>query len=201
MKTERFITLEGGEGSGKTTASKLLKEKLEKLGYEVVLTREPGGSSFSEKVRNLIMECDLNIEEEALLFAAARVNHIKEVIIPALNEEKFVICDRYVDSSIVYQSYVGECKNVYDYNRFAYENCMPNKTFFFDIVPEKALKRLEDNNREKNRFDKKGIKFHQKIYEGYKQVIQNEKRFTVLDATKTTEELVEEIMLTLGIRC
>ncbi|MFV0288994.1 MAG: dTMP kinase [Mycoplasmatales bacterium] len=194
MKKGKFITLEGGEGSGKTTTAKVLQEKLEELGYEVILTREPGGSDFSEKIRKIIMENDLNIEEEALLFAASRVNHLKTIIQPALKANKIIICDRFVHSSIVYQEYVGGCQNVREYNKYTFNNYMPNKIFFFDIEPKKALKRLEDNEREKNRFDKRDLNFHEEIYESYQKLFANEKNVEYINAEKSTLDIVDEII-------
>ncbi|MFV0288946.1 MAG: dTMP kinase [Mycoplasmatales bacterium] len=201
MNKKNFITLEGGEGSGKTTTAKVLQQELEKLDYEVIITREPGGSPFSEKIRTLIMENDLNIEEEALLFATARVNHLKTVIEPALKENKIVICDRFIDSSIVYQEYVGKCKNVKAYNQYTFDNCLPSKTFFFDIKPEQALQRLHKNARKKNRFDQRNLAFHQQIYGSYQTLFANKANVVTIDATKSTMEIVQEIIDNLELKC
>ncbi len=195
MKRQNFITLEGGEGTGKTTTAKLLKETLEKKGYNVILTREPGGSLIGEQIRNIIFENEIDIEEEALLFAAARVDHINKVIIPNLNKNNIVICDRYVHSSIVYQQYVGGCQNVKSYNKYAFDNCMPEKTFFFDIEPIQALQRISKNKREENRFDKKSIDFHNNIYKAYKTIAKDyADDIITIDASLTSELIVEKII-------
>lgn len=195
MDFNKFITLEGGEGSGKTTVANHLKTLLEAKGYEVVVTREPGGDITSEKIREIIMSSLVHPKTESHLFAAARIEHINNVIFPSLKAGKIVICDRYVDSSVVYQGYVLGVENVEEINEYAYKNCMPGKTFFFDIDCQVALKRLEDNARDKNRYDKKSFDFHDKIYAGYKDLVKVEKeRIIAVDATLSQEEVALEIM-------
>lgn len=190
---KNFITLEGGEGSGKTTVAKMLEEYFESKGYKVLLTREPGGNEVAEKIRRIIMENPLHSLSEAYLFAAARIEHINNTILPALKEGKIVICDRYVDSSLVYQAYVGNVEGVRAINKYAYENCMPQKTFFFDITPIEAIQRINQNNREQNRFDKQEIEYHEKIYQGYLSLLEKEDRIIKVDAKNSPQNVFEEI--------
>mgnify|MGYP002711696352 FL=1 len=147
MKNKKgyFVTLEGGEGSGKSTQLKLLEDYLDKGGYDVIYTREPGGTPISEEIRKILLggkNVEMSDETEALLFAAARAQHIKEKILPAIAEGKTVVCDRYVHSSLVYQGYArGLGEFVEKVNSYALENCMPDVTIFLDITPERAFAR------------------------------------------------------------
>ncbi len=197
MKKGLFITLEGGEGSGKTTTAQLLKTELEKMGYEVVLTREPGGVAVSEAIRSTIMDYNLHKKTEILLFAAARIEHLYQKIIPALNENKIVICDRYIDSSVVYQGIArdSDVKEVKNINYWATDQILPEITFFFDVEPEIALKRISSDEREVNRFDQEKIEFHQAIYNGYIDVAkQNPQRIQRIDAKETQEKVAQKII-------
>jgi len=183
-----FITFEGSEGSGKSTAIKNLKEKLEGDGYDVVLTREPGGTKLSEDIRDFILSNETDPITEAFLFTAARRQHIVDVIEPALKAGKVVLCDRYVDSGIAYQGHaLGVGMDLVEIiNSFATQRTIPSLTLFFDIEPEKALERIHnDSNREINRLDLETIEFHEKVYEGYlKQVEKYPDRIKVIDAQK-----------------
>ena len=168
-----FITFEGGEGSGKTTIAKMVKEQLSKEGYHVVLTREPGGVEIAEEIRNIIHDVkntNMDKKTEALLYAASRRQHLVEKVIPALEEDCIVICDRYIDSSLVYQGIARGIgiEEIYQMNLFATENILPIRTLFFDIKPEDGLKRVYENkDREVNRLDLETLDFHQKVYDGY----------------------------------
>jgi len=168
-----FVTLEGGEGSGKTTVAKELQRLLEAEGYKVVLTREPGGVRIAEDIRNIITDVrnnNMDPRTEALLFAASRRQHLVEKVKPVLDEGGIVICDRFIDSSLVYQG-VGRglgIEAVYQMNLFATEGIMPQLTLFFDIKPEDALKRIQiDDEREVNRLDLESLSFHHRVYDGY----------------------------------
>ncbi len=196
---KRFISLEGGEGAGKTTVAKDIKKRLEDKGYKVYLTREPGGTLVAENIRDIIMNNELDIETEALLFAAARLDHVNNVVLKKLKEGYFVICDRYVDSSIVYQEYVGGCKSVRDYNKYVLENYMPNQTFFFDVSVKLGLERVFENEREKNRFDKRDLDFHNKVYDAYKQLAKDNKRIITIDASKSIKEVSDIIIKKLEV--
>ena len=145
-----FITLEGPEGSGKTTAVETAVKKLEELGYQIVRTREPGGTPISEEIRNVILDkknTSMDSRTEALLYAASRRQHLVEKVWPALKEGKIVICDRYLDSSLAYQGGARGLgiDNVLNINLFATENTWPDLTLLFDIKPEEGLKRIAAN--------------------------------------------------------
>jgi len=166
-----FITFEGGEGSGKTSIINKLVPLLEKKGLNILTSREPGGVRIAEEIRNIILNpenTEMCSETEALLFAASRMQHLKEKVIPALNQNKVVICDRYLDSSLVYQGYCRGLgfEKVLQANAFATEY-MPDVTFFIDVTPEVGLSRLKNRSGKIDRLDKEKIDFHNKIYDGY----------------------------------
>ncbi len=192
-----FITLEGPEGSGKTTVSKLLVKKLIDEGHQAILTREPGGIAIAEQIRNVILNkenTNMDARTEALLLAAARRQHLVEKIIPELEDGKIVICDRFIDSSLAYQGYARGIgiKNVYDLNMFAIDGFLPDRTLFFDVDYITGLKRIKDNNREVNRLDLEGNEFHKRVYEGYQEVIELfPERFKKIDASRSIEEVVD----------
>lgn len=168
-----FITLEGGEGAGKTSVLLKLEKNLVELGYDVLTTREPGGIEIAEKIREVILHpshTTMDARTEALLYAAARRQHLVEKVFPALRDGKVVLCDRFIDSSLAYQGYARGLgiEEVLTINQFAIQDCMPTLTLFFDIKPEKGLERIAKNEmREKNRLDLEAIQFHEKVYEGY----------------------------------
>ena len=195
-----FITLEGGEGAGKTTIANAVIEKLSTLGIETVYTREPGGITIAEKIREVILDRDhteMDCRTEALLYAAARRQHLVEKVKPAMDEGRIVLCDRFVDSSIVYQGYARGIgmDEVREINQFAIEGFMPDLTIFFDIKPEIGLARIAANDsREVNRLDLEGLAFHELVYEGYKkQAKMNPERIVSVDATKSVETLTDEV--------
>jgi len=195
-----FITLEGGEGAGKTTIANAVIEKLSTLGIETVYTREPGGIKIAEKIREVILDPDhteMDCRTEALLYAAARRQHLVEKVKPAMEAGRIVLCDRFVDSSIVYQGYARGIgmDEVREINQFAIEGFMPDLTIFFDIKPELGLARIAANeDREVNRLDLEGLAFHKLVYEGYKlQANSNKERIVSVDATKGVEELTDEV--------
>ncbi|NLB10911.1 dTMP kinase, partial [bacterium] len=164
-----FITLEGPEGSGKTTIAKRIIEVLEKQDYPVIYTREPGGSVIAEQIRKIILRkknVAMDPLTEALLFAASRRQHLVEKILPALKRGKIVICDRFIDSSLAYQGYaraIGIDK-VMDINLFATEGKLPDLTIYFDISSQDGLARIDgDSKREINRLDLERLDFHNKV--------------------------------------
>lgn len=190
-----FITFEGPEGSGKTTVlnqiNKLLSEN-----YNVISTREPGGVSTGEEIRNILLDGEnIDIRTEALLFAASRREHLVEKVIPALKNNKVVLCDRYIDSSLAYQGYargigIEEVKKI---NEFAINGLYPDLTIYLDIDAEVGRERILKNQRSQNRLDKETLTFHQKVIEGYKTLIKtNPERFKVVDATQIIESVVSD---------
>ena len=190
-----FITFEGPEGSGKTTVlnqiNKLLSEN-----YNVISTREPGGVSTGEEIRNILLDGEnIDIRTEALLFAASRREHLVEKVIPALKNDKVVLCDRYIDSSLAYQGHargigIEEVKKI---NEFAINGLYPDLTIYLDIDAEVGRERILKNQRSQNRLDKETLTFHQKVIEGYKTLIKtNPERFKVVDATQNIESVVSD---------
>ncbi len=192
-----LITLEGGEGSGKSTAIDAIKNYFNKRGFKTLVSREPGGIKIAEEIRSIILDKENTMMTpwcETLLYAAARVQHLEEKVIPALNDGVVVILDRYIDSSLVYQGIargVG-IDNVIRANSYAM-NYMPNITFFLDVKPEVGLKRLSGRDK-MDRLDLETIDFHNKVYNGYIQVRDMYKdRIKTIDGEKTKEEVVRQI--------
>ncbi len=210
QKKGYFISSEGPEGAGKTTVMQLLGERLVKEGYDVVMTREPGGIKISEKIRSIILDNEhtmMDSRTEALLYAAARRQHLVEKIQPSLEAGKIVICDRFIDSSLAYQGYARGIgvEEILSINQFAIGQTMPDKTLLFDIEPSLGLKRINAHStREKNRLDVESLHFHQKVREGYLSLVeQYPERIQVIDASKSLEEVLEEaykmVKMELGI--
>jgi len=196
-----FITLEGPEGSGKTTAVETAVKKLEEMGYQIVRTREPGGTPIAEQIRNVILDkanTAMDPRTEALLYAASRRQHLVEKVWPALKEGKIVICDRYLDSSLAYQGAARGLgvENVLNVNLFATENTWPDLTLLFDIKPEIGLARISANsNREVNRLDLEKLEFHNKVREGFLSLAKRyPDRFVVIDASLSREEVAKATM-------
>ncbi len=196
-----FISFEGIDGSGKSTIAKLVDEKLKSEGYETVLTREPGGVKIAEDIRAIILDknnVNLDDHTEALLFAAARRQHLKEKIIPAFKENKIVLTDRYIDSSLAYQG--GGKKlgvdEVYKINIFATDNLLPNLTILFDMDPIEALKRIDKNkNREVNRLDLETMSFYKTVRQTFLDLANKyPNRIKVVDASKNIEEVFNDTM-------
>jgi len=174
----KFITFEGCEGAGKSKQIGLLSDYLTERNIKHVVTREPGGNHISESIRSIILDgknTDMADECEALLYAAARVQVLKSVIAPALNEGNIVICDRYIDSSFAYQGYARGLgiETIEKINFYAIKNFMPSLTVFLDIPPKEAFERKHGAD-EDDRLEQAGMAFHEKVYEGYKAV---EKRY------------------------
>jgi len=196
-----FITIEGPEGSGKTTAVNYAVEQLEKMGYQIVRTREPGGTPIAEQIRNVILDKNnvaMDKRTEALLYAASRRQHLVEKVWPALKEGKIVICDRYLDSSLAYQGGARELgvDNVLAVNSFATEGTFPDLTLLFDIDPQIGLARISANSeREVNRLDLEKIEFHNKVRNTFLELAKRYKdRFVVIDASKSREEVAKKTL-------
>ena len=205
MSKGMFITFEGADGSGKTTQFRLFAKFLEEKGYIVLTTREPGGTQISEKIRDIILDpanMEMSDMTEALLFAASRAQHVSQLIKPAVAEGTIVLCDRFMDSSIAYQGYargLGDCVRVI--NEYAVQGMQPDLTFFLDLSPEDGRKRNIAAGKA-DRMEKQDIAFHDKVYEGYKQLAQiYSQRYVVIDASGTKEEVQERIRRSFFERC
>ena len=177
-----FITFEGPDGSGKTTQIRLLREYCLAKGYDVVLTREPGGTPISEAIRALLLDPahkEMDGVTEALLYAASRAQHVAEKIRPALEKGCVVLCDRFMDSSIAYQGYArGLGDDVRVINEFAVQGTQPDITFLMDL----------------DRLEQEDLSFHNAVYEGYMQLKEiYRSRFVTVDASRSIEEIAEEI--------
>ncbi len=196
-----FITFEGGEGSGKTTLIKALGKKLEEMKIGYMVTREPGGSTIAEEIRNIILDKKntmMDPRTEALLYAASRRQHLAEIVLPALKEGKLVLCDRYLDSSLAYQGYARGIgiDEVYAINQFAIDETMPDMTFFLNLKPEEGLKRIAlHRSDEVNRLDLENISFHHKVYEAYQILLKKyPERILSVDASLSVEEETEIVL-------
>ena len=200
-----FITIEGPEGSGKTTAVDAAVKKLEEMGYQIVRTREPGGTPIAEQIRNVILDKNntaMDQRTEALLYAASRRQHLVEKVWPALKEGKIVICDRYLDSSLAYQGGARGLgvDNILQVNSFATEGTFPDLTLLFDIDPQLGLARIAANsNREVNRLDLEKIDFHNKVRNTFLELAKRySERYVIIDASQSREEVAKktlEVML------
>lgn len=193
-----FITIEGLDGSGKSTQIPYIKKLLEEKGYEVVLTREPGGTKIGEKIRQILLDNDckeMSAVTEALLYAASRAQHVEELIIPALEEGKVVLCDRFADSSTAYQGMgrgLGP-EAIININKFATRGLMPDITILLDIDPKIGLNRVKIT-KEADRLEQEKIDFHKRVYKGYKDLANMyPNRIKVIKADKTIEEISREI--------
>lgn len=197
MKDSLFITIEGPDGAGKSTQINNIKDFFDGKGIEYILTREPGGTNISEKIRDIILDKDnreMNPVTEALLYAASRAQHVAQVIKPALDQGKVVICDRFIDSSFAYQgSGRGLGDIVWEINRAAIDGCMPDITFVFMLDPEIGLKRVVSRG-EEDRLELEKMEFHQKVFRGY---VELEKQFpnriVGIDAIQSIDEIKDEI--------
>lgn len=193
-----FITLEGPEGSGKTSVMKEVIARLRKEGFVIEETREPGGTPIAEQIRQVILQKEntkLDSRAEALLLAASRRQNLVEKIWPALKAGKIVICDRFIDSSLAYQGGARGLgiEAVLSINLFATESSYPQLTLLFDIPPELGLKRIAANaNREINRLDLEQLSFHQKVRDTYLQLAKRFKdRFVIIDASLPLQTVIE----------
>ena len=193
MRKGKFITFEGPDGSGKTTISKYIAEELEKMGYDVIYSREPGGIDIAEQIRDVVLNpknTAMDPKTEALLYAASRRQHFVEKIKPALLAGKIVICDRFVESSLAYQG-CGRglgIDEIYRINEFAIEGWLPDATIFLDVPPELGLERVESRPISKDRLDQETSEFHKRVYEGYQEVLRRYAyRIDIVDASKDVE--------------
>lgn len=201
-----FITFEGPDGSGKTTQIKEAAHYLQQHQCSVVLTREPGGTEISDKIRSILLNPEYNEltdETEVLLYAASRSQHVSQVILPALNEGKVVLCDRFVDASIAYQAYglgvpVNQVKEI---NGFATKGLEPDWTFYIDISPEVARKRMllrqgsTDDIAGLDRIEQKKLDYHARVREGFKTLYEeNKQRMIKIDGNQSMDKVTTQVI-------
>lgn len=196
-----LVTFEGGEGCGKSTQIKLFIKFLEEQKLNFILSREPGGCVLGEKIRAILLHSkeDMSALSEFFLFCANRAEHVKEVIKPALEEGKIVVIDRYYDSSLAYQGYAGnlDIKKLKDITAFATDNVVPDLTFLLDISYEEGFgrKAKDENLKNLDRIEQRDRAYHEKVRQGYLKLAKEEpNRFVVIDASKSLEEIHEEII-------
>lgn len=197
MRRGLFITIEGPDGSGKSTQIAAMKVFLEQRGEKILITREPGGTQISEKIRAVLLDRE-NSEmvpmAEALLYAAARAQHVEQVIRPALQDGIHVICDRFIDSSIAYQGYgrgLGDCVAII--NAYAIRDCIPDVTFLMKIDPEIGKSRIDSSVQDRIEMEK--IEFHNKVFAGYEALeLEYPDRIVGIDASGDIEQISSEII-------
>ncbi len=205
MRRGKFITFEGCDGCGKSTQLKMLSDYLTGENIPHVFTREPGGGKISEQIREVLLSgknTEMTDECEALLYAAARVQHLHDRVEPALQEGKLVICDRYVDSSLAYQAFARRLgvDFVENINAYALENYLPDLTVFIDLTPEAAFARKKGAD-ENDRMELAGMAFHQRVYAGYKMLAEkNPHRIVCVDGNNTPEEIFKQVLALLKAR-
>ena len=198
MKKGLFITFEGPDGSGKTTVSTAVCERLSREGYAVRYTREPGGSKIAEEIRNIILDpanTDMDARTEALLYAASRRQHLVDKVLPAMEEGITIISDRFVDSSLAYQGCGRQLgiEEIFAINQFAIEGHMPCATIFLNVDVEKGLERIRKGRSYLDRLDQESVDFHDRVYQGYQTVIKKyADRMTIIDANRDVEEVIED---------
>jgi dTMP kinase len=199
-----FITFEGPDGAGKTTQLQRLAKELQAGGHQVVVTREPGGTPISDKIRSIILSPDnqeMVDKTEVLLYAASRAQHVHERILPALQENKIVLCDRFIDASVAYQAYgLGiDIELVKAINRFASSGLQPTRTYLLDVPVEVSKGRLLQRSLDSaqaplDRIEQKGFEYHNRVREGFHQIAKEEpKRIVVIDAHRTEDEIAADI--------
>ena len=196
MKNGLFISIEGPDGSGKSTQIEVLRKYFEKQGIDVLLTREPGGTPISEKIREIIIDknnMEMDDMTEALLYAASRAQHVAEVIKPALAAGKIVICDRFIDSSIAYQGYgreLGDCVRVI--NEYAVRGCIPDMTFLMKMDPKVGKERISES--EQDRLEQEKLDFHRRVFDGYIEMEERFDRIIGIDAERSIDEISADII-------
>lgn len=198
----KFITLEGIEGSGKTTQLEFLVDYITKAGKQVVCTREPGGTEVSERIRDILLDNQLpgmHSDTELMLMFAARVEHIKQVIEPALNSGKWVVCDRFYDATYAYQGYGRDIslQRIDELKAFSIGSLVPDKTFILDVSLDVSMFRVTQRGN-KDRFENEKIDFYKKVREGYLTIAkQNSERVCLINADQTIKEVQAEIQTSL----
>jgi len=194
----KFITFEGIDGSGKTSQMEAAVEYLQSQGIFPIITREPGGTKIGEKIRDILLDTrnrEMLPQTEALLYAASRAQHVKEVILPALMKGKWVVCDRFLDASLAYQGVARDIgiQRIYEINRLATGDLKPHLTLLLDIKPEIAAGRK--TSQKSDRLEREGLVFYEKVRQGYLMLAEAEpQRIKVIDGEKSFEMVKEEII-------
>lgn len=200
-----FITIEGCEGAGKSTIVSMLKDYFKQSGINAVFTREPGGTPISEKLRGIILDKNNNEMTpitELLLYAAARRQHVDEVILPNIEKGYIVVCDRFTDSTLAYQAYARgiDAEKVIGLNQLAISPLKIDLTIFLDITPEKAFKRKGGADKN-DRLETAGLDFHNKVYLGYTEIAKTQpERFVKIDADRTGDKTIKDVINALKVR-
>ena len=194
-----FITFEGIDGSGKSTQIKTLAKSLKNIGFEIIISREPGGSVGGEEIRNLLLQGEVDrwsAETEILLFTAARRDHLERIILPALNKGKIVICDRFTDSTRMYQGMRGpKLRELVDNLTNEVINCEPDLTIVIDIDPVISLKRAKSRKTVEERFEDFGIELQKKMRTGFIELSKEfTSRITVINGHKSVDEVANDIL-------
>ncbi|MEY8584221.1 dTMP kinase [Ligilactobacillus animalis] len=199
-----FITFEGTDGSGKTSVLNAIEAKLKAAKIDYLRTREPGGNRISEQIRNVILDekfTEMDARTEALLYAAARRQHLVETVLPALEAGKVVLCDRFVDSSLVYQGAgrgigVAEVKQM---NQFATAGLEPDLTIYLAIEPSLGLERIKKNRQDEvNRLDKEALSFYETVYQAYQKLAAENERIVTIDASQKLPAVIADVELVLN---
>ena len=202
MINNRLISFEGPEGCGKSTQIEILSKKLKDRGEDVLSVREPGGTDLGESIRKIVQSnslSDLSNNAELLLFMSSRAQLVNQLILPALNNGKWVLCDRFIDSSIAYQGYArgGDINFIQRLNEYATQGLTPSTTFFLDLDLDICLERLNNRcsitNYEKDRIEMESSEFHNQVINGYRRLAKEEKRFFRIDANQNKEYIADQI--------
>ena len=194
-----FITIEGNDGSGKSTVIEGLKKVFKERGIDTVFTREPGGSMIAEKIRQIILDpvnTAMDDKTEALLYAASRRQHLTETVIPALEEDKLVICDRFIDSSLAYQGHARGIgiEEVYNMNMFATSGMLPDLTLYILVSPEVGLSR-KTHQKELDRLELEANSFHETVYQGYLKIAKMfPERVVLINGEASKEEVLKQTL-------
>lgn len=193
-----FISIEGPDGSGKSTQIENIKHFFEEKNREVIFTREPGGTAIGERIREILLDkncAEMDYMTEAMLYAASRAQHVAQVIKPALAEGKVIVCDRFVDSSVAYQAFgrnLGDA--VMDINLHAVAGCMPDVTFLLKVDPGVGKGRIKAHRGTEDRLDAEKVAFHEEVYKGYLDLeAKNPNRIVGIDASRSIEEIKVDI--------
>jgi dTMP kinase len=200
-----FITFEGPDGAGKTTQLKKVAQELQKLGHDVLVTREPGGTAISDKIRSIILDPvneEMVDQAEVLLYASSRAQHVHELIIPALQAGRIVLCDRFIDASVAYQSYgLGvDMEMVKSISRYASSGLEATRTYLMDVPVAVSLERLSqragagDSTQQLDRIEQKNVDYHSRVLAGFHQIaVDHPERVRLIDANRSVDQIAEDI--------